>query len=1197
MKVPAFLGRILDGDGFARGTCFQFAPRITVTAWHVLVEIGCDEPDAEVEVDALDGSLPAFKAQFIAGDPACDLAVLLTERPLDGSVPGLAASAGVRLRTDGYVMGVPQIDDPGHEYGLLTATGHWEGPVQRDGVSLARFSSSSVLKGMSGAPLLRTADDVVLGVVSGRYRSGDGWLRDSVWISCAEHLAELLSAVPWLRLHDEIVIVDGAAGSILVPARPADMQEPGNSSGAGPGEAALEAATVLRDLDRSCRGPGGLGAVVDRLAVETALAARQDSVWALELRERLRRHGLDARILLPGLPGHDRAVDLWCAPLGDGVVRPREAWERLVQVVGDQIRGALFRHLSAGCRHHLTAALAGSTAAATRRFLGHLEALLPPLLSPSTEIVLVERGSEEVTLAEVPRQSGRTGHQALIGATAQRMCRLPPPDPYFLGRDELLTRICDGLVGNLESRGSAVTYLSGQPGAGTSAVAVEVARRLADRFTGGVYYLDLFGLDPERRRGPRTAVRILSEALGVGLSETATDESAALDLFLTALEGRNVLLLFDNVRDAAHVAPLVRRAASCAVIVTSRDRLQDLADPGLSFGVEPMFRAESVALLRMYAGERGGDGVALDDIAQLCADIPLALRVVGSWLVAAPETDLWHLRDILANEVTRLQYLDTGARPVGAAIALSYALLPDDGRRALRLMTAFPGAAVTARAYAHAAGLDPFKQGLVLHRLADQNLSERTLTVDVQGAKESSFALYELIRLFARERRDSQEDPEVLRAFQERAAWFLRDRLREITDLSPEAEFSGELDPEIFHAAEELAERLALMPTATDLALDLWLLYSARKEIDGIARMCQIRIRLHLRNGEPERAVTACHDTAEQLEKMGSPGLAADSYREALQISSAYRLPVPEARTHFKLSILLGRQGESSQALDHGRTAADLFSELGLHPDALSAMLNNVHLCGRLNEQADRLFWCEQALASPSIHLDQDKLSLAKYEAGRSHLALGELEIALPLIREAGEIDARIEAWSNAGITTTTLANVLIDLGRREEAFEALSRAVEHHSRHERTERLVAVLIKLSSWQVQADDYADASATLARAVQAVADLQNSDVAAPLRRETQIRALLLRELLGQDDSGGSSAPVLPNDDAAEDTNEELENALELVTRWKRGRVSGDEARHLLRELLSRPSLTYQPDEPLWFYENLAPEHERQAELGS
>ncbi|MFI6498068.1 trypsin-like peptidase domain-containing protein [Nonomuraea typhae] len=1194
MKVPAFLGRILDGDGLARGTCFQFTPRIIVTAWHVLAEIGCDGPDAEVGADALDGSLPAFRAQVIAGDPARDLAVLRAERPFDASVPGLAASPGVRLRTGGYVMGVPQIDDPGHEYGLLTATGHWEGPVHRDGIGMARFSSSAVLKGMSGAPLLRTADDAVLGVVSGRYNSRD-WLRDSVWISCAEHLAELLSSVPRLRLHDEIVFVGGATSSVLAPARPPEPAEPGRPSATGPGEAAFEAATLLRDLDRSCREPGGLGAVVDRLAAGTALSARKDTVWALELRDRLRRHGLDARVLLPGLPGHDRAVAQWCAPLGDGAVRPGEAWETLVHVVGEQIRGPLFRQVSAGCRDHLAAALAGSTAAGTRRFLGHLEALLPPLPSTSTEVAVVERTSDEAAPTEAPSRSGRAGHRELIGATAQRMCRLPPPDPYFLGRDELLSRVCDGLVRTLESRGSAVTHLSGQPGAGTSAAAVEVARRLTDRFSGGVYYLDLFGLEPERRRDPRTAVRILSEALGIGLSESATDEAAALDLFLTALEGRNVLLLFDNARDAAHVAPLVRRAASCAVIVTSRDRLQDLADPGLSFGVEPMFRAESVALLRMYAGERAGDGIALDDIADLCADIPLALRVVGSWLATGPDADPGHLRTILANEVTRLQYLDTGARPVGAAIALSYALLPDDGRRALRLMTTFPGAAVTARAYGHAAGLDPFRQGLVLHRLADQNLSARTLTVDVQGAKESSFALYELIRLFARDRRDAEEDPGVLRAFQERAAQFLGDRLREIIDLSPEAEFSGELDPEIFHAAEELAERLALVETATGLALNLWLLYSERKEIDGVARMSQVRIRLLLRNGEPERAVAACHDTAEQLDKMGASGLAADSYREALQISSAYRLPGPEARTHFKLSTLLGRQREWRRALDHGRTAADLFSQLGLHPDALSAMLNNVRLCARLNEQADRLFWCRQALASPSIQADHDKLSLATYESGRAYLAMGEFATAVPLLRESEEIDTRIEVWNNAGITATTLAAVLSDLGHGRETGAALARAVEHHSRHGQQEPFVAALIRLSSWQVHAADYADANLTLARAVQAVADRQDDDVAAPLRRETQIRALLLRELLGEDDSAGSAAPAL-RDDSPGDAPEELENALKLVTRWKTGRVSGEEARGVLRELLSRPSLAYRPDDPLWFYEDLAPDHERRPELG-
>jgi hypothetical protein len=45
--VPGYLGRVLDADGAPVGTCFQVAPGVLVTAWHVLSAIGAASEDAE----------------------------------------------------------------------------------------------------------------------------------------------------------------------------------------------------------------------------------------------------------------------------------------------------------------------------------------------------------------------------------------------------------------------------------------------------------------------------------------------------------------------------------------------------------------------------------------------------------------------------------------------------------------------------------------------------------------------------------------------------------------------------------------------------------------------------------------------------------------------------------------------------------------------------------------------------------------------------------------------------------------------------------------------------------------------------------------------------------------------------------------------------------------------------------------------
>ena len=57
------------------------------------------------------------------------------------------------------------------------------------------MTSSAVVPGMSGAPVIRDSDGAVAGVVSGRYNSADGWLAGTVWVARTEDLAVLLDGI------------------------------------------------------------------------------------------------------------------------------------------------------------------------------------------------------------------------------------------------------------------------------------------------------------------------------------------------------------------------------------------------------------------------------------------------------------------------------------------------------------------------------------------------------------------------------------------------------------------------------------------------------------------------------------------------------------------------------------------------------------------------------------------------------------------------------------------------------------------------------------------------------------------------------------------------------------------------------------------------------------------------------------------
>ncbi|MGQ4616331.1 trypsin-like peptidase domain-containing protein [Nocardia sp. R7R-8] len=194
--TPGYLGRVLDDDGCATGTCFQTAPGVLVTAWHVLDNLGRGEVGATVTVDALNGTHGTLRAVVVATDSAHDLAVLRSDGALPQSATGWTASDHVPLNEPVVVTGVSQVDDPGHSYRQLDAPGTWAGQTVRDtAVRLGRVNSTSVMPGMSGGPVRSISSDHVVGVVSGRYNSVDNWLVHSVWVARTEDARRLLDEV------------------------------------------------------------------------------------------------------------------------------------------------------------------------------------------------------------------------------------------------------------------------------------------------------------------------------------------------------------------------------------------------------------------------------------------------------------------------------------------------------------------------------------------------------------------------------------------------------------------------------------------------------------------------------------------------------------------------------------------------------------------------------------------------------------------------------------------------------------------------------------------------------------------------------------------------------------------------------------------------------------------------------------------
>jgi S1-C subfamily serine protease len=148
-----------------------------------------------ISVDPLSGG-ESFTARVICDDPVHDLAVLTSDVALPTAVSGLASTDRLGLGEPVSVTGHAVVADGVHTYRYLDAAGTWSGGTTRDdAVPLGCLTANHLMPGMSGAPVIRKTDPAVVGVVSGRYNTADGWLADNVWVARTEDLLPLLAGI------------------------------------------------------------------------------------------------------------------------------------------------------------------------------------------------------------------------------------------------------------------------------------------------------------------------------------------------------------------------------------------------------------------------------------------------------------------------------------------------------------------------------------------------------------------------------------------------------------------------------------------------------------------------------------------------------------------------------------------------------------------------------------------------------------------------------------------------------------------------------------------------------------------------------------------------------------------------------------------------------------------------------------------
>jgi DNA-binding SARP family transcriptional activator len=336
--------------------------------------------------------------------------------------------------------------------------------------------------------------------------------------------------------------------------------------------------------------------------------------------------------------------------------------------------------------------------------------------------------------------------------------QLPAGGAVFVGRAGQLKALDASRRSDLPAPpavGVTVAVVVGPAGVGKTALALHWAQRARDRFPDGQLYVDLRGYAETPPLRPIEALVHLLYGLGVPATGIPVDVDDAAGLFRTLMSDRCMLLLLDNASAADQVRPLLPGTGTSMALVTSREQLAGLIarDGAYPVVVDALTPEESLTLLtRTIDPDRASaEREATAQLAELCAHLPLALRIAAANLAMHPRTPIArYVAELRASH--RLSGLEVAADPqasVRSAFQLSYRIQPADTRRLFRLLSLVPGSDFD---LAGAAALAGVTSSAVHHNLSD--LVRVHLVTDLDNGR---YALHDLLRLFSRERNDDED--------------------------------------------------------------------------------------------------------------------------------------------------------------------------------------------------------------------------------------------------------------------------------------------------------------------------------------------------------------------------------------------------------------------------------------------------------
>ncbi|GAB2989968.1 helix-turn-helix transcriptional regulator [Amycolatopsis acidiphila] len=544
------------------------------------------------------------------------------------------------------------------------------------------------------------------------------------------------------------------------------------------------------------------------------------------------------------------------------------------------------------------------------------------------------RGEERVTFLDRARQGRLRG--ARPAPRPGMVAMLPTAVPDLVGRTAELDRLRAAAVDAAGTPGGVVVSVVGHPGVGKTALAATAAHELRGEFPDGCFSIDLRGMD-DKPVTPRAALDILLRALGVPVQRTPLSVVEQTTLFRSLLSGRRTMILLDNAADETQLRPLLARTTGCLTVITCRRALAGL-ESGRWIWLTALSRGDAASLVGTIIGDERvraePEGAA--ELAELCGNLPLAVRIAGNRLASRPHWTISHLVSLLRDEGTRLAALSAGDLRVRSAFEMSHRRLTGEARLVFQRLAVIPGPDFGVEVAAVATGLPEVAVRRYIDELVDANLLQAS-------AEDGRYSYHDLIRLFARERLEAEEDPDdlakvrrtvvshLLDSAMVAAEWFHPEAVSVSRGFGSREEAGRWLDREAsgWLAAHGIAARLGDRHRVVDLAEAMHWYSDVRQQ--------QPWDEVFTLGAHAARELGDRHAEAKLLNFVGwarymclqdiEGGLAA--HEEALALAREIGDRREETWALGYLGAVLMRLGRPEEALEHIRPAAAVSAELG----------------------------------------------------------------------------------------------------------------------------------------------------------------------------------------------------------------------------------------------------------------------------